>query len=84
MAEKFNFPMVFQSSSSKAFFQIMRKNLSKFSTGLLLNFNGSLGTHQEMLEFIDMGLFISVSGSSLKDSSQLTIIKALPLERIVL
>lgn len=63
------------------FFQMVQNNRHKFTTGVIHSFNGEL---DEMLAYVKLGLYISISGHSLRRPDRYNVIKEVPLNRLVL
>ena len=75
-------PMYLHSRSTGGdFTKIVRENRDKFSTGVVHSFTGD---EEELQEIIDLDLYVGVNGCSLKTEENCNIVKAIPLERIML
>ena len=82
LAKKYNLPMYFHARNAETdFYKIVSENRSKFSTGVVHSFTGSLDLLKKLL---DMGLYIGVNGCSLKTDNNISVIKQIPLDRLLL
>ena len=82
LAEKFKLPMYFNSRNNKGnFMRIVKENRHRFPGGVVHSFTGS---EEDLNGFLDLGLYISVNGASLKTDADLEIVKKIPLDRIML
>ena len=64
LAEKFSLPMYFHSRATNGdFVKIIKKNRHRFRKGVVHSFTGDSA---ELKQLIDLDLFISVNGCSLK------------------
>ena len=59
----------------------MRENRHKFKDGCVHSFTGS---KEEMLALVEMGMYIGVNGCSLKTEENIEVVKAIPLEKMML
>ncbi|CAI5727883.1 unnamed protein product [Peronospora destructor] len=60
---------------------MISKNRSRFSNGVVHSFTDG---KDEMLKFVELGLYIGVNGCSLKIEENLDCVKAIPLERLMI
>ena len=82
LAEKFKLPMYLHSVNSEGdFTRMVKENRHRFSDGVVHSF---IGNEEELNAIIDMGLYISINGCSLRTPEQLEIIKKIPIDRIML
>jgi TatD DNase family protein len=63
------------------FHDILSRNRDKFVTGVVHSFDG---TAEQAQAFIDMGLFIGLNGCSLKTEDNLSAVKSIPADKILL
>ena len=63
------------------FLKIMRENRNKFENGCVHSYTG---TKSEMLELVEMGLYIGLNGCSLKNKENVEFVKDIPIDRIML
>lgn len=63
------------------FLALLKPYLSHFPGALVHSFTGTLS---ELQELIDLGCYVGINGCSLKTDDNLDIIRALPLDRIML
>lgn len=68
-------------NTGEDFFEIVRKYRSEFSTGVVHSFDGTV---EDAKKITDLGLYIGLNGCSLKMSSNLEVIKSLPLDLIMI
>jgi len=61
--------------------EILSRNRDKFTTGVVHSFDGTL---EEANTFLDMGLFIGINGCSLKKETNLSVVRHLPVDRILI
>lgn len=72
-------------NASKDFLEIIRRNRSKFSTGIVHSFDGN---HEDLKNIIELGLsignsnklFQGINGCSLKKNENLEVVKTVPLK----
>ena len=60
---------------------VLQKDITRRCKGVVHSFDGTLELANE---FIDMGLYIGLNGCSLKTAENLRVVKAIPLEKILL
>jgi TatD DNase family protein len=64
LAEKYNLPMYLHNrNTGNDFYDIVRKNRDRFSTGCVHSFTG---TEEELKQILELDLYIGVNGCSLK------------------
>lgn len=63
------------------FLRILKENRTRFTTGCVHSFTGSM---EEMLQIVDMDLYVGVNGCSLKTEENIEVVKAIPIDRIML
>lgn len=65
------------------FFDIMQQNKSKWSDsgGVLHSFDGN---EQDLAKALEMGLYIGINGCSMKKEENLTVIKQIPTDRLLI
>ena len=81
LTEKFKLPMYLHSrATGSEFGEIVRANRHRFSTGVVHSFTGTL---EEMKDLLDMDLFIGINGCSMKTAENLEVVKAVPLDRLM-
>ena len=68
-------------ATGSEFIDIVRRNRSRFPTGVVHSFTGDL---DEMQQICDLDLFIGINGCSLKTAEQCELIKAIPVERMMI
>ena len=83
VAEKYGLPMYFvcRGPSFKQFVDIIRQNRHRFSTGVIHGFTGN--THQLQV-LISLELFISINACSLRNEVGCKMVKAAPLDRLMI
>jgi TatD DNase family protein len=82
LARETNLPMFFHCRNSyHDFFEIIRANRSSFSTGVVHSFTGRV---QDIHEIIDLDLYVSLNGCSMKTLENIRVIKEIPIERIMI
>ena len=82
LAEKTGLPMFLHDRNTGGDFgRVVREYRSKFSTGIVHSFTGTM---EEMQSYVEMGLYIGLNGCSLKTEDNLRVAAAIPLERIML
>ena len=63
------------------FASIIRANRHRFPTGVVHSFTGDLN---ELEQLVEMGLFIGVNGCSMKTEENCEVVKAIPLDRLMI
>lgn len=82
LAERTGLPMFLHDRNTGGDFgRIVRENRSKFSTGVVHSFTGTM---EEMQSYVDMDLYIGINGCSLKTEENVRVACAIPLDRIML
>lgn len=82
LAEKTRLPMFLHDRNTRGdFLEVIKENRSRFSTGVVHSFTGTL---EEMRAYVELGLFIGINGCSLKTQENLDAAKAVPLDHIML
>ena len=81
LTEKYKLPMYLHSRSTGTdFIDIIRANRNRFSTGVVHSYTGDTA---EMLALVDLDLYIGINGCSMKTAENLEVVKAVPLERLM-
>ena len=62
------------------FLRIVKENRHKFNNGVVHSFTGDV---QHLKDLLDLGLYIGISGSSLKTKESLEVVSKIPLDRIL-
>ncbi|KAI9146546.1 hypothetical protein BKA69DRAFT_1045280 [Paraphysoderma sedebokerense] len=82
LASETGLPMFLHNrNTGNDFIGIMQKHRSEFSTGVVHSFDGSI---DEMKRLIDLDLYIGINGCSLKHPSNISVLKEIPLDRLLL
>ncbi|KAL4115455.1 hypothetical protein PRIC2_013616 [Phytophthora ramorum] len=82
LAERTRLPLFLHNRNTGGdFYEMISKNRSRFSHGVVHSFTGS---KEEMLKLVELGLYIGVNGCSLKTAENLECVKAIPLERMMI
>ncbi|WAQ85241.1 hypothetical protein PtA15_5A815 [Puccinia triticina] len=93
LATKYNLPLFLHSRTSEAhvdFVRIIRAHEARYTAEELLParkkgvVHSFTGTIEEMKELVDLGFSIGINGCSLKTEENLEVVKAVPLDRIML
>eukprot|EP01017_Pseudomicrothorax_dubius_P050624 TRINITY_DN961_c0_g1_i1.p1 TRINITY_DN961_c0_g1~~TRINITY_DN961_c0_g1_i1.p1 ORF type:complete len:155 (-),score=33.99 TRINITY_DN961_c0_g1_i1:83-547(-) len=63
------------------FFQLVRENRHKFSTGVVHSFTGTL---EELHKIVGLDLYIGLNGCSFKTKENIAVLKEVPLERLMI
>lgn len=83
LAEKTGLPMLLHDRNTRGDFgRIVRENRTRFSTGVVHSFTGTLDEMQQYVGTLD--LYIGLNGCSLKTEENLKVASAIPLDRIML
>ncbi|KAI9149870.1 hypothetical protein H9P43_010049 [Blastocladiella emersonii ATCC 22665] len=61
--------------------ELLSKHRDAFSTGVVHSFTGTV---EEVKRHLDLGLYIGINGCSLKTEENLEMVKAIPLDRLML
>ncbi|GAA5996326.1 hypothetical protein JCM5350_007233 [Sporobolomyces pararoseus] len=81
LATKHNLPLFLHSRNChEDFISILRSHSSPIR-GVVHSFTGTLA---EALEIVEMGLFIGINGCSLKTEENITVVKGIPLESMMI
>jgi len=81
LAEKHKLPMYLHSrNTGDDFYNIVKENRHKFSTGVVHSFTGTI---EEMNKLLDLGLYIGINGCSMKTEDLCEMVKAVPMERMM-
>lgn len=67
-------------STGTDFVDVIRRNRHRFPTGVVHSFTGTM---EEMQQICEMDLFIGINGCSMKTEENCEIVKAIPLERMM-
>lgn len=82
LTQSFNLPMFLHLRAADSdFLEILRRNRSKFTTGVVHSFDSSINTLNALLE---MDLYIGINGCSLKTADNLKVVKEIPLDRLLI
>ncbi|OWZ09857.1 Deoxyribonuclease TATDN1 [Phytophthora megakarya] len=82
LAEKTKLPLFLHNRNTEGdFYEMISKNRSRFSNGVVHSFTGG---KDEMQKLVELGLFIGVNGCSLKTAENLACVKAIPLDRLMI
>ncbi|RPA86436.1 hypothetical protein BJ508DRAFT_411145 [Ascobolus immersus RN42] len=68
-------------AAHKDFLELLKPHLSHFPGALVHSFTGTL---EEVQELVELGCYVGINGCSLKTDENLEIVRALPLDRIML
>jgi TatD DNase family protein len=63
------------------FYDIVKQNRSKFSSGVVHSFTGPL---DELKKILELDLYVGINGCSMKTSENLEVLKHIPLDKIML
>ena len=63
------------------FYDIVKKNRSRFSTGVVHSFTG---TAEEIKQIVELDLYIGINGCSLKTQENIDALKLVPMDRMML
>ncbi|PVU93168.1 hypothetical protein BB559_003428 [Furculomyces boomerangus] len=82
LAETTKLPMFLHNRNTNGdFVEIVRKNRDKFSTGVVHSFTSSM---EEMLQCVELGLYIGINGCSLKTEENVNVAKAIPDDKLMI
>lgn len=82
LAEKTGLPMFLHDRNTRGdFLRIVTENRSRFTTGVVHSFTGTI---EEMRAYVELDLYIGINGCSLKTEENVELVKAVPLDRIML
>lgn len=83
LAEEFKLPMFLHSrAADEDFLEMIARNRSRFTQGLVHSFTGSLAHMKALTE--DHCLYIGINGCSLKTSENLEVVKEIPIDKLLL
>ena len=82
LAQKYNKPMYFTCGGNSIFdfYHIVKKNREKFENGVV----HYVGSSKKLQKFIELDLYVSVNGCSLKTQDHLKAAMMIPLNRLLL
>ena len=63
------------------FYDMVKKNRHRFTTGVVHSFTGTL---EEVKQIVELDLYIGINGCSLKTAENLEILKQIPIDRMML
>lgn len=82
LAESTRLPLYLHSRNTNGdFSRLLRSNRHRFTTGLVHSFTGS---ETELRELLEMDLYIGVNGCSLKTEENVNVVRAIPLEKMMI
>ena len=82
LAEKYKLPLYLHNrNTGNDFFDIVKKNRNRFTSGVVHSFTGTL---QELKQIVELDLFVGLNGCSFKTQENLDVVKHVPLDRIML
>jgi len=82
LAMKYKLPIYLHERNTNGdFCNVVKANRSKFSTGVVHSFTGSI---ELVKEIVAMDLYIGLTGCSLKTEENLSVVKEIPLDRLLI
>lgn len=82
LAEKHQLPLFLHDRNTDGdFYRIIAEHKSRFPGGVVHSFTGS---QEDLQRYLDLGLYIGVNGCSLKTQENLDVVRAIPLDRIMI
>lgn len=82
LAEKYKLPLYLHNrNTGNDFFEIVKKNRDRFTTGVVHSFTG---TRAELDQILEMDLYVGINGCSMKTDENLEVLKHVPLEKMML
>lgn len=82
ISEKLSLPLFLHCRAAfDDFVEIMERNKSKYTYGVVHSFTGTM---EEMQKFVEMGFYIGVNGCSMKTESNVEVVRNIPLDRLML
>lgn len=82
LAKKYGLPMIMKcNQAAEDFVKIVKDHRKDFSNGLISAFKG---TEEELQQLLDLGMYIGVSGCSMKNKQMIDMIRLIPLDKIIL
>lgn len=82
LASETGLPMYLHSRNTKGdFVQTVAEHRSSFSGGLVHSFTGDI---KELTQLLELDLYIGINGCSLKTAENLEVLRAVPLDKIML
>lgn len=82
LAEKLQLPLfLHMREAASDFADIIKRNRSRFTTGVVHSFTG---TAEEAKQMIELDLFIGINGCSLKTQENLDVVKTIPEDKIMI
>lgn len=82
LADKLKLPLfLHMREAASDFADIIKRNRSRFSTGVVHSFTG---TAEEAKQMIELDLFIGINGCSLKTQENLDVVKTIPEDKIMI
>lgn len=82
LTEEFQLPMFLHLRNADAdFLEIIKQNRSRFTTGVVHSFDSNLETLRQL---INLDLYIGINGCSMKTAENLSVIKEIPIDKLVI
>lgn len=82
LAQRTQLPMFLHDRNTGGdFLRVVTENRACFTTGVVHSFTG---TQEEMLAYVQLGLYIGINGCSLKTQDNIEVVKNVPLDRLML